>query len=226
MLMRIRSSILSLQQVIHDARAAVELSRIDLPYIPWPASALSPCALRSVLNEVEINERRTVVEFGSGVSTLYISKTLARVGGKMISVDDNSEWQRIVRTWVEVAGTGPQVTFVHAPLKPCALSLNGLEWYDQSILNDALANLSIDLALVDGPTAYEGGKGLARYPALPFIAGLLSEDCAIFLDDICRSGEQSILKKWSKDFGIAFEKHWARGGIARGVRGRAFYSHV
>ena len=103
-------------------------------------------------------------------------------------------------------------------------ALDGNKWYDRTVVEAQLVGATVDLILVDGPIAYTQEKRLARYPALPNIADRLSGDCAIFLDDVRRSGEREIAERWAKEFGLTFEYHTSRGGYAKAVRGNAFYA--
>jgi hypothetical protein len=221
---KVKNKLRTLEQAVHNARAAAELSRLDLPYLPWPGSALAPSALRTILNEIEVNKRKTVVEFGSGISTLYIAKILSRIGGHIVSIENNAEWADLVRGWLAEAGLAGTATLIVAPLGSCSYSLKGLEWYDEKAVLAGISGLKIDCVLVDGPTAYERGTELARYPALLAIEEQLNDSFVVFLDDINRAGEQEVLKKWSDHFGIEFHSHLGRGGIAQGVRGPSFYS--
>jgi len=56
-----------------------------------------------------------------------------------------------------------------------------------------------DLLIIDGPP--NGTQHLARYPALPILFHLLSEDVAVLLDDAFRVDEREIVKLWQKEFG-------------------------
>jgi hypothetical protein len=59
--------------------------------------------------------------------------------------------------------------------------------------------------VVDGPAAWEPGRELARYPALPFFNKQLATNATIVLDDISRAGEQQIIARWHSEFGREFE---------------------
>jgi predicted O-methyltransferase YrrM len=221
-LSRLTTKMQTLEQGIHDARAAVELARLGLPYLPWPGSAIAPSALTTILNDLQINQRKTVVEFGSGLSTVYIAKVLEAVGGTITSIENDADWAALVNQWIARSNLGHVARIVVAPLGACAVALDGNHWYNQTTVNEAVANLTIDCVLVDGPPAYTADKARARYPALPVILDRLAPDCAVYLDDIRRAGEQDILKMWSALSGIEFHMFPAKGGIACGVRGHAF----
>ncbi|MER8758333.1 class I SAM-dependent methyltransferase [Mesorhizobium sp. M0976] len=207
----------------NDTRAAVELSRLNLPYLPWSDASLLPSALQVVLNEIEINSRMTVVEFGSGVSTIYIAQILSGLGGRIVSFESDLEWATFVHNRLAGLNLSEFVSVIHAPLRSCTLSKNGLQWYDQAIVTTAVQDLSVDCVVVDGPPAYKAGYELARYPALPALQARLAQDYVVFLDDIHRLGEQEILRLWAERFGIKFLSHFSKGNIARGVHGEAHF---
>lgn len=208
----------------NDTRAAVELSRLGLPYLPWSDASLLPSALQVVLNEIEINSRKTIVEFGSGISTIYIAQILSRLGGRIVSFESDAEWATFVEDRLAALNLSEFASVVHAPLGPCTLSKNGLDWYDQAAVAAAVQDLSVDCVLVDGPPAYKTGYELARYPALPALSAHLAPDYVVFLDDIHRLGEKQILRLWADLFGIKFLSFFSKGNIARGVHGVAHFT--
>lgn len=224
LLKRATTKLAEINQSAADARAAVELAKMGVPYLPWPASAIAPSALLSILNDIEINGRRNIVEFGCGISTVYMAMVAKRTGASIISFDDNPAWAAIVREWIDRIEAAAHCEIVIAPLGPNDHAVDGNHWYDQAVVADRLAEVTVDLVLVDGPIAYTQEKRLARYPALPNISARLGDRCAIFLDDIRRSGEQEIAERWARQFDLTFEHHPGRGGYAKAVRGDAFYA--
>lgn len=207
-----------------DVRAAVELSRLGLPFTPWPGSALAPSALLTIINDLVINRRRTVVELGAGISTVYLAKILQQRGGRLISIEHDADWAGIVRQMIATAEVSESVQLVHAPLEDSQSRMNDTAWYSEQVVARSLEGHRIDALIVDGPPAYLPGQHLARLPALPMLKDYLSERCAIFLDDIIRPGEQAIAKKWSELLGIRFAKHYSTCGLAVACRGQAFHS--
>jgi len=223
MLERIKNVFYRLEQAVHDGRAAVELAKFGLGYLPWPGSALAPSALAHVVNDILINRRTDVIEFGSGLSTIYLSKALQRIGGRLESFESDPDWAELVRSWAREAGVEDVVTITVASLAPCATSLSPtLEWYDSSVVAKRLHGREVDCVLVDGPPAYQSGMALARYPALPAVLEVLAPNCAIYLDDIRRHGEREILVRWQSISDLRFELYPGKGGIARGTRGYSF----
>jgi predicted O-methyltransferase YrrM len=207
---------------ITDARAATELSRLSLPYAPWSASAMRPSAVATIVNDVIANRRRSAVEFGAGISTLFIARTIAANGGRIVSFDDDPDWTDIVNELLAEAGLADVGRVIHAPLGYCGHSLEGLLWYDSDTVARVIEGHSFDLMLADGPKAYEAGKGLARYPAYPVVRELMAERSVCILDDIERPGEREVIQRWES---LAGENSYMRRtsfGIGMLYKGPAF----
>jgi Methyltransferase domain len=205
-----------------DTRAAVELSRMGLGYMPWSAAALRPAAVAGLVNEVIVNNRRTVVEFGCGVSTLYLAKVLSGCGGRLVTFEDNAEWAAIVEGLLKAEGLDGHATIIRAPLAACRYGQGGLQWYDETAVAAGLAGLSVDLVIVDGPVASVPGLELARYPAMPMVMPHLAERCAVALDDINRRGEQAVVEAWKRLPGFDMQVTVSHAGYAISARGHRF----
>ena len=226
MIKRIFSKLRSLEQAVHDTRSSIELSTLGVKFRPWPASAIAPSALKLVINDVLINRRSTVIEFGAGISTIYLAKVLQKTGGRLVSFESDADWGALVKMWLHEEALSDQVELVVAPLSPCPKSFAGLDWYDSDVVQSSLADLSIDCVLVDGPVAYRKGLEMARYPAIPMIRDRLADRFAIFLDDTNRDGERAIIDEWERDLDLEFIHFLSKGGISMAVRGAAFDPQV
>ncbi|WP_416907697.1 MAG: class I SAM-dependent methyltransferase [Polymorphobacter sp.] len=205
-----------------DARAATELSRLGLPFLPWTSSSLRPAAMWQLLNEVIINQRLRVVELGAGVSTLAFAKVLGPLGGRLISIEDDAGWAQMVRGLLAQHGLGEAVTIVEAPLAPCAAAADGLAWFSSDAVASALSGFEIDLLLVDGPKAIAPGHALARLPAWPMLCTHMAARSAIALDDAARDGEREVMRRWQADPAFDFSVAMQASGIALATRGAAF----
>lgn len=187
------------QFLTRDIKAMNQLPSLNIPFVPWTNAAARPSAVHYMLNEIVVNGRRNVLELGSGISTLYMAWILALHGGTLLTVDHDENWLRIVERYIRQMdlpeGT---VRFCHAPIKVYeAGRLGDLPWYDPTAVLAAVEGTSFDMMVVDGPEAWMKGARLARYPALPVLAGNLSDNAVVFLDDIDRKGERRILKCWA-----------------------------
>lgn len=201
---------------IEDVVALMQLPKLsDNKYLPWTSSAIRPSSLQLVLNEICIHRKKKVVEFGSGVSTLYISKVIEGLDVELYSIDHDNKWQSIVKKQLDDFGISrDSIHFIHAPLSSCIHSKNNLLWYDQSLLDSALPKKNIDIILVDGPLAYQTGHELARFPALPYLREKLTENFTIFLDDCNRQGEMNIIHEWAAAYDLTGSILGQKGNIA------------
>ena len=118
----------------------------------------------------------TLLEFGSGRATEIFSKHY-----KVYSVEENSEWLNKYAS-----------TYIHAPIKD--------GWYDRTILEKELPD-NYDVILVDGPTSPESlGRQNIRQQFLTHI-DLFNTKVPIFVDDIHREAEASLLDSLSNELG-------------------------
>jgi predicted O-methyltransferase YrrM len=205
-----------------DEAARDALAALSGPYLPWSAGVMRPAGLVIVCNDIVLNERRRVVELGSGVSTVLLARLLCQrspLGGfRIAAVEHDARWARWVIEQLDREGTGSDVVVVHAPLAPHPRAVAGLSWYDEAALDRglriAMRGDPIDLLLVDGPPAYAAGHGLVRYPALPVLCDWLAPGATVVLDDAERPGEQEVLRQWERETGLDFDRWADRAGVA------------
>lgn len=198
---------------LSDVVAMQAMEPLCKHYLPWSNSAMRPSGLARVVNEVVINEHKQILELGGGVSTLVLGELMRRHGGHVHTVEHDIAWSARLRRWCNDWELEDIVSVVTAPLGRAPLALDQNDWYESDILNGELRGLHIDLLLVDGPPAYQTRKRLARYPAVPFFRAQLTRPATIVLDDISRSGEREIARRWGDELGVEFEIDRV-GGIA------------
>jgi hypothetical protein len=190
--------------------------------LPWTSSAPRPGLLSCLINDIRINRRSRIVEFGSGVSTLVIAKALDPEEQKMITFEHDREWANLVTEQLMRHGLADRCQVVHAPLVPCEQSIDGSSWYDTATIRESVGSLDVDVVVCDGPPAYSTGSRMARYPAIPVLRHFLSDRYSVYLDDIDRSGEREIAKKWSELLQIPFSYQLLRGSFAVGFKGEHY----
>ena len=214
---------------MRDLAAAIRLQPLAVNrYLPWTSSSMSPSAIAVLLNDIEINNRRMVVECGSGISTFFLAKVLStKEDARLMTIDHDKEFQAIVRSWVQESGCDHCVDFVHAPIEKLPGHIGEGHWYDTDVIDLHLdsvdsrwRNKTIDMLVVDGPPAWEKGKERARLPAGPYFKSRLSHSSSVFLDDINRKGEREVAKMWESVLGISISDLF--GGIGHGQRGQGY----
>lgn len=174
------------------------------PYLPINGGALRPFAIAFILNEILINKRKKIIEFGSGISTILIARLLKHhnLKCKVISIEHNKEWINTLNHLLNEEKINEYVQIVYSPLKKIEHKLGATPWYD--IPKDVISRNKFDLVIIDGPPAYEDKYRFSRYPAMETIIDSLCESCFILLDDANRYGEQKIIELWEKQYNLNF----------------------
>lgn len=171
-------------------------------FIPFTSWTISPSVILHILNDIVINKRRNIIEFGSGASTLYMARLIQtlKLDTKLYSVESNEEWMKKMEDELSLYNLQGIVTLIHAPLTkaPKNICLKGQElWYCIDSINEKLgATQEFDLVVVDGP--FGGSTPFARYSAIPFLKSRLSNNWGVFLDDSRRDDEREIANLWAK----------------------------
>lgn len=178
-------------------------------YLPWNTGAMRPAGLVLVCNDIMYGDRTSVVECGSGASTVVLARLLRQRGaGTLTAVEHDERWAARVRDLLDREGLGDLATVIHAPLT------GEPPWYDEAALEQLPA--AIDLLVVDGPPAYEPGDEHRRLPALTFFEPRLVAGATVVLDDVDRPGERHVLAAWEKTTAWRFRVE-PDTGVAVGV---------
>lgn len=160
--------------------------------------ALSPRALLQVVDLARARDGCTVLECGSGTSTVYLAAALAhQPASKVIALEHLSEEAHRVQEYLDDNGLSHIAEVRHTALTPQDMGGESYLWYDLDAVRD---HEGIDLLLVDGPP--KGTGDLARYPALPLLAPRLATDAIIVMDDANRSEERRILERWRSEHSL------------------------
>jgi predicted O-methyltransferase YrrM len=190
-IVRIDAQTLRLQSAIGVASSAG-----DIP-IYWSGHAITPEALKLIQHLVESLQVRSILELGSGISTLLLANGFRRRGsGHVLSLDDDPRWaeQTAARLAQEKLDGFAEVRV--APLVDVEVGGHRGKWYDLAAID---AQARFDLIVVDGPPAWQGDD-MARLPALYRLRPVLSDNGILVLDDAARPGERAIAQQWQRDF--------------------------
>lgn len=171
------------------------------PRHPFPpmrmpgAWAATPDFAAVVVDLIESNKPKRILEMGSGASTIISAYTLERLGeGHVYSLDHDAKYAQETTQSIEKHGLTKHATVIPAPLKTHQVNGESATWYDTSNLPDE----PIDMVVVDGPPAT--GAPYARHPALPILHSHLSPKAIVILDDSIRESEQWTVDSWLKQF--------------------------
>lgn len=202
--LRINSYFDKLSRNVHDSSATILLHKLFpastiLSFTPF---SLNPNTMLHLINEIQINQRKQIIEFGSGISTIVMAKFIKdnKLSAKILSIEDNEEWFNYIMSELIKYNLEGIVNLNYVPLKK---ENQKYAWYKKERISDLVLGKKFDMVLVDGPSAKNGTE--VRMPAVEMLLGSLNEEFIIFLDDIRRTGERKILNSWEN---ILLEKNY------------------
>ncbi|MEM6517282.1 MAG: hypothetical protein AAF688_13945 [Bacteroidota bacterium] len=172
-------------------------------FLPMTSWSLSPNLILHVLNDIEINSRQCIVEFGSGASTIYIAQLLkiSNSKSKFYSIESDEIWASKILKQLVRLDLQDYVDITLAPKRKVPIDLaykNQEIWYDVKAIDKKFTGLEkIDLMLIDGPSG--DNTPFARFSAIPFFKNKLANSFCIFLDDTNRFYEAQIVSLWQKE---------------------------
>jgi hypothetical protein len=167
--------------------------------IPSTGYSLQPSTINYIVNEIMINNRKTIVEFGSGTSTQIIAQCLALIDPQgtertFISIDENEAWVDYVKKTISTDDNIAHVKLIHLPRVKGRLG----NWYDEEKLTSVLENITPDVIVVDGPSVKNVKETADRMAVMKFFKEKMPESFTIFVDDTVRRDERALAKAWSK----------------------------
>ncbi len=187
------------QQALHAIHSILP---IRAPLAPMTSWAATPGFIATVLEHLQRARRKrgsdlTVVECGSGVSTVVTAYALEMMGsGRVISLDHDDAYGKVTSERLLDHGLQAFGQVIHAPLKDVTIQGDGFPWYD---LDQLTLEGTIDLLVVDGPP--ESTRSWARYPAFPLLVDRLSDEAWILVDDAGRPDERASVESWVRESG-------------------------
>lgn len=187
-----------------DKRALLARLRLPSDALPKLGSWKADIGfLTRIVDHIEVHRPASVVELGSGASTLVTARALElNGGGTLFSFDQHPDFVDAVRSWLRDHDLAARVEY--APLVPAPPPWPGL-WYDLGTIPD-----KIDLLVIDGPpwTLHPLVRGSAE-----LLFDRISPGGTVMLDDASRPGERVVAARWSKRWpGLS----WT---LARGIKG-------
>jgi hypothetical protein len=170
--------------------------KLRRPLPPMRDMAISPDFAATLVSLVLEKQPKTILEFGSGTSTLLCGYCLEQLGGgKIFSVDHELKYANQSRDSLRDHGLDGFAQVIHAPLREVTTAAGSWMWYDTAFISSLPA---VDLMIVDGPPGWL--QKLARYPALPLLVDHLSPSAMILVDDTDRPDEMNMIEKWLVEF--------------------------
>jgi hypothetical protein len=164
--------------------AESDLRRLTDRWSNSPGTAASPAYLQELARQCR-SAMGPILECGSGLTTVLCSLYSPQ---PVWSLEHLPSWARWVRLVGYLAGLNPRV--VRAELS----SHGDFEWYS---VPDGLPR-HFSLVVCDGPPGDTRG---GRFGLLPIMAHSIS-GATILLDDTDRRGEQEVLDRWRREYGV------------------------
>jgi len=160
-----------------------------IPYTPrWSAA---PDFLALIVDHVLTHQPQTIVECGSGLTTLTLARACAMNGsGHVHSLENGADYAANTRLDIARYELDEYSTVLHAPLVPYTIHGRDYQWYEIA----PLTARDIDLLVIDGPPGFI--QRHSRYPALPLLHERLADGCTVFMDDAARPDEQELAAMW------------------------------
>lgn len=174
----------------------------DETFFPLTNWSMAPSEILHICNDILINKRINIIEFGGGFSTLCIAQLIKtyKLDIKFTSVENDLEWIEKIKSQLKMHELEEFAHLAHAPIKPISKEFSHTSqkiWYDIEPINQLKSQYNeIDLVIIDGPF----GKltPFARFSAIPVLQEKMATNYAVFLDDTNRPDEMEIAKNWMK----------------------------
>lgn len=136
----------------------------------------------------------TILECGSGLSTILLGLVAHRTGNKVWSLEHDPSWAKKVRSTLKRYGI-ESAELCETDLRDYGPYL----WYDPP--KDRMPE-DFSVVVCDGPPGKTAG---GRYGVLPIMKSHLKPGCVVLLDDAGREGEREIVARWAEELGTDYE---------------------
>jgi hypothetical protein len=176
---------------------ATELARL-LAGAELGTWALGPRSIDAIVALVEAIRPNTVLEFGSGLSTIALAWAVRQaIGaggpGRVISIEQDDDQAGRTRARLEQAGLAAHGVVLVAPLAEQSIEGRLTTCYSLPPgLDGVLAGRPVELIVVDGPAGPPG----VRFGTLPLARPYTAPGTRFVLDDALRDGELAIAAAW------------------------------
>jgi len=185
------------KQAINEIYSSIELSKIDISFLPQTSFSVSSTLLLHIINDLIINKRKYILELGTGISTVYISKIIDQfnLDARFISIDQSKEWIHTVEKQLYANTPRASTQLFHIPYD------EKTHWYDNEKLNLIFEanDFIFDLILIDGPDTKKTASSRSYFTkTLGKNYFKLNKSFSIFVDDTYRKEEKELSKNIAK----------------------------
>ena len=201
-----------------DPELAAALTGVALGH--WP---MGVAAINAWTSAVLKRKPDSILEFGSGISTVVSSILMRRIHGddqpRVYSVEQGEDAATETRARLSRLGLEPLAKIHIAPVTETITDVFSAPGYDttEEAAGQFLAGARPEMVLVDGPFGPYG----ARFSTLPLFHRHLADNAEIWMDDALRDSELSIARWWvALGYLADASMQWTDKGIVRGTRGK------
>ncbi len=137
---------------------------------------------------------RTVVECGSGTTTLLLALAVRQYGlsTRVVALEHLESFKAQTEETLRLHGVADFAEVRLAPLGRSSVPDHATPWYAEEALTDLH---EIGLLIVDGPPATTGDR--ARFPAVLLLLDRMSARCSVVVDDLNRPTDLEVVRSWS-----------------------------
>ncbi|MBW9204512.1 class I SAM-dependent methyltransferase [Mumia sp. zg.B17] len=187
----------TLEQMPYEA---AELNTLHAELVETPGAvpaigspSVAPSTVLAAVDELRRAPSKTsIVECGSGGSTVWLAYAVARGGeGHVHVLEHEPAFAARTREHLRQHSLEKYATVHDAPLRHVEVDSESATWYDTSGLE---LPASIDLLVVGGPAPSVTADG--RLPAFPVLADRLGVGARIILDDAGSLSSDSLARNW------------------------------
>lgn len=154
----------------------------------------APELLHSCIKQALITEE-SVLECGSGLTTIVLGAVAQRTGIKVWSLEHMPEWAERVSMHLNLFAI-ESVRLCLAPL----VSYGEYDWYTPP---SETRSKRFGLVVCDGPPSSTRG---GRYGLVPVMKRNLAKGCVILLDDAQRESEQVVIRRWACELPCSYSR--------------------
>lgn len=163
------------------------------PFLQFRGWAASPDFLRIVIERINKQKIKRILELGSGSSTIVLGEFLKRTKSraKIISIDERKESYLKTLHELKQRKLNKKVLLYFCPLVQFTKTDINTKWYS---VTKFLFKSKFDLVIIDGPSTLN--DPLSRRFTIDRLKNAVASNCLFIMDDTNRPGEQEILKQW------------------------------
>lgn len=179
------------------SRLVTSLIPEDSPLPPAGSYAVRALGAAEIVRLTRDSKPKSVVECGSGSSTVWIASVLEQCRrGHIFSLEHDPYYARETRRLLESLGLGHRATVLDAPLQE-RVAADGLttNWYSDNAVQQL--PVQIDVLFVDGPPSTTGKR--VRRSAWECLQDRMVSGGFIAIDDARRPEEAAMLREWEED---------------------------